>query len=396
MSKSVSSYRLGNSGRKSDIGFKLMLIICMISVHSASTIATTCSNLNPFYTKLVANGVTGYSVPTKIATSKCGAEWSSYGTCCSEQDLVRYAVDQIRSIGRDAMSIKVPIKLSAQELKDLNTTAETVKKQGGTNANLARLVDKLNIVNSVADFRDFMSSVLANTSFETELDKCTATIIKARNNALCGTCSGRSKEFFFKNRGLVTEANCKSILTTCSKTFRNLLVFIENAGALLAEFQWIAALLKNNGKSNFVDNSALNLVPFYQSASASLKSHQLVGAIQEYMKGNPTKGVTATLCYYTLSLSGPSIITTLSGMIKNVGMGSKIIVKAFKDFLLSKTRRRVLQSPPQIDTFNPLGGDVKMVISSVDTATTYIPATQKATEVTPNTPLPLDMNSVFP
>ena len=76
-----------------------------------------------------------------------------------------------------------------------------------------KLIHKLIGLNHAANFRK-------------DTETCWNYIANLRASSVCSTCSGRSREFFFRNKALMNQKTCQNVLDVCYKPLRQLTFFI--------------------------------------------------------------------------------------------------------------------------------------------------------------------------
>lgn len=213
------------------------VFLCLILVIGTIT-AQSCKWKNPFLPMLSQDGVMIFDKPSMTST-KCGTEWSTYGTCCDEKTLLQVIVQENKDIQeinsklKDLLGkVKGKIGKFMNELSSLKTGLES---SGGNSK-------ALYLLNQLAAFQNYADGYIQNS---TDLqDSCVANIIKVRGSAVCASCSGRG-ELFFKNGSLIiSETTCRSLLGSCRVNWRTTVLIID----AISEINYLIAELKAAGK----------------------------------------------------------------------------------------------------------------------------------------------------
>lgn len=243
---------------------------------------------------------------------------------------------------------------------------------------------------------------MSTRQYKNEIEKCVDVVFKIRSNALCSTCSGRSKQFFDKDRGLVTESICRSVLDSCSQTYENLLLIIENVGSYLDEFEKLSEMIKNTTRKDDIPKVDLSVIPQIKESYSKLNTHNLVELLRKYInsKGKPSLSLTADLCQITVALSSTPILNTLASLIRSYIKPISSITFDYGLFIFrnTKLKRRILNIEPDLTSLNPFGGDAKMYHSSMDSHHNFIPnnSNYAPKEINAQIPLPIVIEATFP
>src|SRR3990167_2092960 len=78
----------------------ILLVTTILGANLSSGQNEVCSNDNPFIKKLDSQGVQLLQKPTKVS-STCAFEFSSFGTCCNQGQLVQHAETETKNLMAD-------------------------------------------------------------------------------------------------------------------------------------------------------------------------------------------------------------------------------------------------------------------------------------------------------
>ena len=88
-------------------------------------------------------------------------------------------------------------------------------------------VDPFQIVKPLQDQIEKLRQMNINKAFGKDTRDCWTHIANLRASSVCSTCSGRSHEFFWKNKALMSQEVCVGVLDKCYKPLRQLTYFVS-------------------------------------------------------------------------------------------------------------------------------------------------------------------------
>ena len=412
MSMSAISYHRSKS-QTNKILIILVFILCTIPnlINADPTIATTCSNLNPYYNHLISKGVKfQHYKPVFPATSRCGLEWKMYGTCCDETALIDHARKDGYSLDYASFFLH-KLNIFSGHYGLIQIVAPNIKKDPKAHPAFKWIVNALESDPALANFSR-SAAHFRSVEFISEFEECRNITLNVRSSALCGTCSGRSKQFFDGKRGIVTESICESVLNVCAKTFEKLLKLIENLGSFFIVLERFTKMVASSTLASQVSKGKIQDIPKVFDEAGKLKQHDLVQIVRSYIHSNgmPSKSVTADMCEKTVALSSTSILLTLPRMIEAVINPMSETLKNYSILIFKYKRfyRRVLTFLPVLPEFSEINqsnwnitGDVKVIHSNIQISITLDPSQsnyrrKSSTEETDRMPFPLFLDPPFP
>ena len=172
---------------------------------------------------------------------KCAGEWKTYGVCCNPWDLPYHVINNERQINTAVSKL---IAYFLQPDGYVRSFYALLKKlalasphpwhpEWGRAIDVAKnFLEKGENVAMLEEFKDFPNSQ-EKEIFKTETTACWDQMKKFRSASLCQTCSGRSKEFFIDDRGLLTDDICSLSLTLCLRPLQLTFKFVRMVKWLL-------------------------------------------------------------------------------------------------------------------------------------------------------------------
>ncbi len=156
-----------------------------------------------------------------------------------------------------------------------------------------------------------LHEVLHKKKFRTTLGECWKEIYRARSSSLCSVCSGRSDQFFFRDRILVLQSDCEQILSKCAPSFENLVVIIEILGKHFSSFQ----NLTSNSTDAFKEK--LN---YLMNLTETIKTEDIHSSIHHYLNatGDLKDHLAGNLCSKFLNINGQTFIEKLATLLKKI------------------------------------------------------------------------------
>lgn len=178
---------------------------------------------------------------------KCGGEWDKYGLCCNPWSIESHITNiesQIIQSNEKIINFYVQLKGKMNKLfTDLKRLALSLPNKSipGWKIGIDYANNFLRNGSNLYMFEQFanLASDADSLSYRSQMEKCWNYIKTLRIASICSICSGRSQQFFFKNRALVADDICKRSLDNCvvslsmtTKCFRLLKWLIDSHRAL--------------------------------------------------------------------------------------------------------------------------------------------------------------------
>lgn len=211
------------------IGIFLILVTCSFVPLAA---ANSCLTLNPFLKDLSQTkpvSVQIWDSPKKDNIAHCFTEWGPHGTCCDQYDLAAMAkLEEVLMNSNELALIKAfdEMKRAIQRSSDIFLTSPV---------NHQKFVASSQELKAYHDIYSF-------NNFKGESNKCWKTMREARSSALCSICSGRSKQFFEKDKILVPQDTCKKVVEDCELFFVKLSTIIKEYPKVLDGYKRLKLL----------------------------------------------------------------------------------------------------------------------------------------------------------
>ena len=202
-----------------------------------------CRNKNPFLDQLQKYkslpSVEIYTVPV-INTQYCGAEWSTYGTCCDPEELSEFVELESKLIKDNANSLEFSVDQVKRTLTEITTVLSdllikhkkdknTLQGKPSNESKNTTMLETLHRTLNESSFSDFKK----------QSQTCWTHMKNVRSNALCSVCSGRSEKYFYKKKIIVTESICQLTIARCKPFFTQLSNLIRVFPRLLSLYRAI-------------------------------------------------------------------------------------------------------------------------------------------------------------
>src|SRR3990167_683777 len=190
-----------------------------------------CPKQNEFIKRLSKRGVKTFK-KAFVTTSSCAFEFGTYGTCCKEEDLLRFATGKTKGLMEDVSFINEEYKrfrgVLSQAYQLLEKVASAPKNPSRPKWDrfIKGAQEKLKNPKFQEYFANHMDSAKNTEHFTVKNTKCWEMQAKAREVALCYTCSGRSHHFFQKEKALISQETCDAFVRDCRYSLSALVKFI--------------------------------------------------------------------------------------------------------------------------------------------------------------------------
>lgn len=214
-------------------GFAFALLLASLTLSaSVQDLDAKCMTKNPFLNGLAIAkpiGVEIFETQKNGKFSKCSSEWNLYGTCCNEFELEQFYTLEVGLINHNEFVLTKSILQLQTYLKHLIRDLSAEQQPNKHH------LSYLNRVKTLYSYSGF-------SSFNRSSTICWNQLKKIRGSALCSTCSGRSHNFFDKNKILISPPDCSRTISTCARFFKSI-------SWIASEMHKIATQLKNFCKS---------------------------------------------------------------------------------------------------------------------------------------------------
>ena len=338
---------------KKIFGFLFILYLAQ-STLCKNQIQTACQRLNPFLPIIQQEAVFLFDTVQKSNNlHQCSYEWSKYGTCCSYDSIVSYAIkDKQKMIYYQTQlaSHFSTIGKTFQKIQRLAT--ELSKKFPATHQ---QYKDFLYFMESsdTKVYRDYLLGRVPSQETPQGFAQCLSSFENARTTSLCSVCSGRSSQWFLDQKAKMNQRQCGYILQKCSKTFYTVFRYIESLGKFVLK---VHSLQIDRMMSTSDRNSANNL----QDAIAKIAGLHIFEIVMRYLEATSPKekiSAGAEVCSSLVTLAHVPFLRGLESLIGSVanylehwfGHCSRLASENLK--LTSPTNwssRRLLESGPDI------------------------------------------------
>ena len=251
-----------------------------------------------------------------VTTSSCAFEFGTYGTCCDEQDVRSHAksktkelMDEVSFINQEYKRFRGVLSKSHELLQEV-AAAPKDPNQPKWDAFIKGAQEKLKHPKFQEYFATHMDSAEDGNHFVRENTKCWEMQSKARNVALCYTCSGRSSHFFKDNKALISQETCDAFVRDCGYSLAALVKFILSFQKAQLIFEGLKSLGINLNFNAKLDFPKLTM---YFSAFKTENVEQIIEAATNLHKPE----VQAQMCSKFLRLGEKPIISQMRTIFKS-------------------------------------------------------------------------------
>ena len=207
--------------------FMLILAVLVISVLADGKLKD-CRNLNPILADLqkLHPGVVLES-PAKYP-SVCGGEWNTHGSCCDINKITELATKDAQKLKDSISSSQESFTKFSQTIVGISTFVPQIPSQilPILPPDIQQLINFLK-GEVFQEFSKLSKSYIDEKTIATESEKCWTAMSRIRSSSLCWTCSGRSEEFFYNGKAIISNELCQNIIGVCEENFLNTIKLIN-------------------------------------------------------------------------------------------------------------------------------------------------------------------------
>lgn len=226
------------------------MLVFLSAVLSVTSRAGACSKKNPFLSYIELRGVTVYASPRTYDGNKCGKEWTSGDLCCDPESAVSFANKQAIKIATSVDNVNREFNVFINFLKAVNTTLfemaalkkydwKPLVKDARERSELETLIENLYSKTTTRSIFFSFSSPGIHKTFADKNKICWDKMTKLRQSAVCSICSGRSEQFFQKDKANMEQEVCNTLIDDCWDFFRIVDRYLGNLAMI--EFLWVMA-----------------------------------------------------------------------------------------------------------------------------------------------------------
>lgn len=157
-----------------------------------------------------------------LNSTKCSPEWTLHGTCCRDEDVIRYGNYKIKESktlkeNREKEFNEIKKQLAAFSEKNCIVTSSSTTicdslkpeiKEKAAAKNLMEYFDR-----QIRPLFKLIPEVF--DKIDANKQQCDQSFFNMKLKALCSICSGRGDKFFNKNKLLLNELDCRQLIGSC-------------------------------------------------------------------------------------------------------------------------------------------------------------------------------------
>ena len=246
--------------------------------------------------------------PVYPTSANCNGFWNVNRLVCDENQLKAFSRADIEKIDKAEDEMKKLISLVPSAF---NLVAADMKRLAPNSYNTLKAI--------ISDGK--------RATYLRETDKCFAELRMIRKNSLCTTCAATNYEYYFKNRGVLSQADCRTFYEACR-------LFIQNMGAIVgvpaAYVYDTAYLLDKRFKIPYYTKDEFNYINEVKNQAYKLRDSNSQKEKDKIM---------AKICDGNVKLTaGSSIVRAITGRYKR-------LEDALAAYALAKNRKLGLKSP---------------------------------------------------
>lgn len=254
----------------------LALSLCKCQTPSTETprslmFSNFMSGLNAFKESTILNVMTAYHYKV------CKAIWDKEGSICSAKKVLEYAQSHAKITSRQLnleknipkFDMPISLKIKSSPSRSVFMGSKSFSDQiSQTLAKAKAAVERIvHLFQQAHKYKEMMGS-------------CFNYLRHARDLSICYACSAKNSMYFYKEKALISETDCNSMLGACLPFFRlNFLIILEAGSEEVS-----AILFKNNDHKNgdivkklytaIVKANLKSLVESYDSSTGKAKQQK--------------------------------------------------------------------------------------------------------------------------
>ena len=201
-------------------GILVLVLVWQTQCQARLSEGVSCPNNNPFIKQIPAGAVALNKEP-QLETKICGFEFGKYGSCCDTSQLVEFGVQEFKQLTLETERVNREYAQFQELLPKIHKLFKQIAfaPLHPSNADWNRKITearsqwvKTNQLSTLASY--LVSKDHARRFFESN-QKCWNIHARAREVALCYTCSGRSSHFFREGKALINQSTCDLFVEHC-------------------------------------------------------------------------------------------------------------------------------------------------------------------------------------
>jgi gas vesicle protein len=193
---------------------KVFLLFCLLALVTCgswnkNSKEPTCVDKNPFLKKMQPadpDRKIVFDQPHFTGFTKCKGEWSKHGTCCDENFLLEFVYNEQAKIQASKLQLEHTI---SQLIMASHKTMDWLKVRWMHYMEAHQLAER---------FYHFSRRPYI-IKFSESSSLCWDYMNRLRGSAMCSICSGRSQNFFLKDKILISPQTCKKSVEKCDDFF---------------------------------------------------------------------------------------------------------------------------------------------------------------------------------
>lgn len=176
----------------------------------------------------------------QLSSEMCKAVWSVDGTICQPKKVLNYLATTNKLKSLDSKSVESGEATSGPVKRRLlpSLTASATSAVPNQNQPISNLINDHPAENLKFDQKVFEPLMTFDfTKFTGYMNTCWKYLSHARNVSMCYACSQHNTRYFQKGKAIVTQQDCRNMLSSCLPFFRTVAAYIKDAHFALVEFQ---------------------------------------------------------------------------------------------------------------------------------------------------------------
>ena len=308
----------------------LLVVLSSCEVNSKTIISSVSSNtwnngnqakcdlLNPFLKELYE--IEKFKRP-KFNNYDCKTEWDTYGSCCRADELKIYAHRDIEDIKRSVDNVQSQALEMKKALKKIQDMLEIIAHLP-TSTNIPfnfraiiiraqSLYNSENIKSFFSLLKGFMESKKEEDKFKEDNKRCWDWMASKRSSALCDFCSGRSDEFFYQDKTIVSKQLCMNFAAHCLDSLETLSEITAIAGMYVDISSLLIPLHITLNTDRKIDGSSLKRYEYL------LEFDRIDDVFDSYRQQQTSESYSIEMCDNFLQTRLPTTVQTVSRFFLN-------------------------------------------------------------------------------
>lgn len=305
---------------------KLLQAILLVFFQAAAIRTQSCPGDNPFRQVYKTRGMVGLTTPLKVITH-CKPEWSTYGTCCEVQSMIKLATEDSSLILKAVDNLILESNLFRAKFVDfwqqfragVALPNETWVNAGISAENTPRqmIVANWKVKQLLSIYREY--GLMNTTKFQTlqtSIRTCWNYMIKIRGASVCESCSSRGSSFFYDNKAYAGDKACDAIIEQCYDSIRFTFLHIR---LWRASFH-IRDIARLHGIEHNVENKTNDIVSEFLRFTADKVASDMLGKQRDFKSAIAQPGADRVrFCEKFVNLANVPFIVSFDGRIRHEG-----------------------------------------------------------------------------